>query len=467
MSNTSQGSDFLQGPFAPTRQDGRWDDLEVRGEIPQELCGTLYRTGSEPQFDPVRADLYHWFDGDGVIGGITLKDGRASFQRRVIDSDGLAAEKRAGHAIYGGINGGGHPQRPHDAPPMKNTGNTNVTVFGDKLLAFMEMGLPYELKKDDLRTLGSFDFGGVKTPVTAHWKVDPDNGDLLFYGVFMTTITWYRADRFGQLVESHSFDMGVPSFIHDFAVTKDFAIFFINPTIIDVPSAMRGERPVIWAPEVGCRIAVLNRHTFSLKMIAASDRFAPTHFLNAWQDGKEIVVDGNRATEMSYLPGVPASQFDHLWFKTAYPWRWRINPAEGTLRDEQISDINSEFPRHNESLVGKAVQFGYYAATRNGKYCQNWLFDNIAKHDFKRGTVEFQNVGGQLSSPGESVFVARRDAADEDDGWVLTLWYDPEIDQTELVILNGQDFSGQPQARIKLGRRFPMGFHGNWVAEAA
>jgi carotenoid cleavage dioxygenase-like enzyme len=109
----------------------------------------------------------------------------------------------------------------------------------------------------------------------------------------------------------------------------------------------------------------------------------------------------------------------------------------------------------------------YYAATQNGQYCENWLFDHVAKQDFKRGTVEFQNVGGQLSCPGESVFVAREDATDEDDGWVLTLWYAPDRDETELVILNGQDFSGEPQARIKLGRRFPMGFHGNWVPETA
>lgn len=467
MSNTSLDSSFLQGPFAPTREDGRWDDLKVVGEIPPELCGTLYRTGSEPQFDPFRVDLYHWFDGDGVIGGVTLRDGRASFQRRVIDTEGLVAERRVGHALFGGLNGGTHPDVPKNGPPIKNVVNTNVTVFGDKLLAFCELGLPYELAKDDLRTLGMFDFGGVKTPVTAHWKVDPDNGDLLFYGVFMTSITWYRANRFGQVVESKAFDMGVPSLIHDFTVTKDYAIFFINPTLIDVREAMRGERPTIWEPEVGCRIAVLDRRTLSVQMIQAQDSFAPTHFLNAWQDGDEIVIDGNRTSQMGYPRGVPASQFDHLWFKTAYPWRWRINPSQGTMRDEQISEINSEFPRHNESLVGKEVRFGYYAATREGGYCENWLFDNVAKHDFKRGTVEFQNVGGKLSSPGESVFVARRDATEEDDGWVLTLWYDPECDQTELVILNGRDFGGEPQARIKLGRRFPMGFHGNWVPEAA
>lgn len=467
MSNVAERSLFLQGPFAPTREDGRWDDLEVRGTIPPELSGTLYRATSEAQLEPVRPDLYHWFDGDGVIGGITLRDGRASFQRRVIESDGLIVEKRVGHALYTGMNGGHRPPMPQDAPMVKNVGNTNVTVFADKLLAFFELGLPQELARDDLRTLGTFDFGGISTPVTAHWKVDPDTGDLLFYGVVMTKITWYRANRMGQILETFTFDMGVPSFIHDFAVTKDYAVFFINPTITDFQEAMRGERPVIWEPDVGCRVAVLDRRNLSVRMIEAPDRFSPTHFLNAWQDGEDIVIDGNRAAEMGYPRGVPANQFDHLWFKAAYPWRWRVNPIRGTFRDEQISDMNSEFPRHNDTLVGQKVRFGYYASTKTPGFCQDWLFDHVAKHDFERGTVEFQSVGGALSCPGESVFVARPGATDEDDGWIMTLWYDPNTDKTELVILNGQDFSGEPAARIKLGRRFPMGFHGNWVADPA
>lgn len=58
-----------------------------------------------------------------------------------------------------------------------------MTVFGGRLLVFTEIDIPHELARDSLQTIGMYDFGGVKGPVTAHWKVDPDNGDLLFYGV--------------------------------------------------------------------------------------------------------------------------------------------------------------------------------------------------------------------------------------------------------------------------------------------
>ena len=48
----------------------------------------------------------------------------------------------------------------------------------------------------------------------------------------------------------------------------------------------------------------------------------------------------------------------------------------------------------------------------------------------------------------------------------MTYVYQPEIDQSEVLILNAQDFSGEPAARIQLPVRVPAGFHGNWMADS-
>lgn len=53
----------------------------------------------------------------------------------------------------------------------------------------------------------------------------------------------------------------------------------------------------------------------------------------------------------------------------------------------------------------------------------------------------------------------------EDDGWVLGLWWDQMRNLTELVILNAQDFAGEPAARVKLPYCVPLGVHGNWIAD--
>jgi carotenoid cleavage dioxygenase len=61
------------------------------------------------------------------------------------------------------------------------------------------------------------------------------------------------------------------------------------------------------------------------------------------------------------------------------------------------------------------------------------------------------------------VFVPRSASSAEDDGYVLAVWYDPELNRSEMVVHAAQDFAGKPVARVKLQHRVPFGFHGNWV----
>jgi carotenoid cleavage dioxygenase len=62
------------------------------------------------------------------------------------------------------------------------------------------------------------------------------------------------------------------------------------------------------------------------------------------------------------------------------------------------------------------------------------------------------------------VFVKNVNGTAEDDGYLLSYVYQPEIDQSEVLILNAQDMQGDPVARIQLPVRVPAGFHGNWMA---
>ena len=66
---------------------------------------------------------------------------------------------------------------------------------------------------------------------------------------------------------------------------------------------------------------------------------------------------------------------------------------------------------------------------------------------------------------GEAVFVPADDASAEDDGFVLSLVYDAERQASDLLVLNAQDFTGDPAAVVHLPVRVPFGFHGNWVPD--
>ena len=45
--------------------------------------------------------------------------------------------------------------------------------------------------------------------------------------------------------------------------------------------------------------------------------------------------------------------------------------------------------------------------------------------------------------------------------------HDAGDESTEFVVLDAQDLSRPPVARVPLPQRVPFGFHGNWVPEPA
>jgi len=144
------------------------------------------------------------------------------------------------------------------------------------------------------------------------------------------------------------------------------------------------------------------------------------------------------------------------------PWRWTLGLSDGSLKQNQVDDQSSEFPRFDERLAGRKHRYGYFGShhAQNGKELVG--FNVVTKRDYKTGKIENQDLGGN-KQPGEPVFVPRNAASDEDDGWVLSVWYDPAVNSSELAILDARNFGGAPVARIKAPHRVPFGFHGNWV----
>ena len=48
---------------------------------------------------------------------------------------------------------------------------------------------------------------------------------------------------------------------------------------------------------------------------------------------------------------------------------------------------------------------------------------------------------------------------------MLALRYDRELDRSDLVVLDANDFTGDPVAVVQLPRRVPVGLHGSWMAD--
>jgi carotenoid cleavage dioxygenase len=68
---------------------------------------------------------------------------------------------------------------------------------------------------------------------------------------------------------------------------------------------------------------------------------------------------------------------------------------------------------------------------------------------------------GPAGAASEGVFVPVGDG--EDEGYLLSVVFDGDSGGSHLRIIDAQDFTAPPVAKIQLPQRVPFGFHGNWV----
>ena len=122
------------GNLAPVADELDVADLAVTGELPPGLRGSFVRNGPNPLFEPI--GRYNLLDGDGMLHGVTIGDGTASYRNRWVRSRGLQAELALGRAIYPGLgNVMDFPDRSltGDAGPVKNVANTHIIRHAGRL----------------------------------------------------------------------------------------------------------------------------------------------------------------------------------------------------------------------------------------------------------------------------------------------------------------------------------------------
>jgi len=459
MNRESDANPLLQGNFAPWRMEGDAPDLEVVGELPRELNGTFYRNGPNPAFEP--RGRYHWFDGDGMIHAIQLRDGRASYRNRWVQSAGLAEERAAGHATFDGI----LYMKPTEMPRFKNTGNTNIVWHAGKLFALMEGALPTSLRACTLETLGEWDFDGrLGTPMTAHPKMDPETGEMLFFGYspFPPYLTYHVADRSGTLVRSEPIDLAWPSMIHDFAVTAEHVIFILCPLVFSFENVKERGGVFSWDPDRPTRLGVMPRAGGSADVRwFETDPSYVFHPLNAYEEDGRVVLDVARYRRLDFMTPKAAREPGWTGDSSAKMHRWTIDLTGGGVRSVPLDDVSCEFPRADERRLGRKHRYGY-AAVEPEPVGTTPVWSAIRRYDLERGGSVTHSFG-RGSGAGEPLFVPRSATSAEDDGWVIVLVYDGVRNASDFHVLDAKDIAGEPIATVRLPHRVPYGFHGNWV----
>lgn len=446
--------------FTPLHIETDLPRLEVFGDLPRGLCGTLYRNGPSPHF-PTRD---HLFAGDGMVHAFVLGEGKASYRNRWVRTDKWMAEDRAGHALVGGFGG---PSAAGADVPRTGVANTNVIWHGARLLALEEAHLPFELDPATLATRGVQDFaGGWRGPFTAHPKTDPRTGELIAFA-YNTDLTLSPAMQYGTLsadgrvTRFEPFDAPYCSMVHDFAVTDRHVLFPVLPLAGLRERAKAGQMPYAWKPELGGHVGLIRRDAgvASLRWFAVPPCYV-FHVMNAWDapDGR-IVVDVIQFAAAPLFPHADGGAADPA-AERGYLARWTIDPAADTdmVAVEILEDIPGEFPRCDERRAGLPYRYGVFSAG----ITDIDAFDGLVWRDLQAGRHERYALprGDGMS---EAVFVPRAPDAPEGDGWLLAMAFRAAEGRTDLLVFDTSAVSAGPVATVKLPHHVPFGFHGNWV----
>ncbi len=475
--------DWQRGYQSQPQESTYWI-TDIQGQIPPDLRGTLFRNG--PGLLNINGQaIHHPFDGDGLICQITLDQGRAHFRSRYVKTEGYLAEQKADRILYRGVFGtqkpGGWLANCFDIQ-LKNIANTNVIYWGGKVLALWEAAEPHHLDPQTLDTIGLDRLNNLLQPgdaFSAHPRFDPGsphtNGEprLVNFGVkagLSSSIHLYEFNSQGELVQQQTRSIPGFAFLHDFAITPNYAIFFQNPvTFNPIPFVLglkgagqcvgfQGDRPT--------KALVIPRDPNRAMVTIDLPPCFVFHHANAFETktpagGDRIVVD---SICYDFFPNLgPDDDFLDIDFDS-YPagklWRYELDLDTATGASTKLIDRPCEFPSQNPQLVGQKAQY-YYIGTAHQPQGNSPL-QAVMKLDLATGREKIYSFAPR-GFMGEPLFVPRPGATAEDDGWVLILTYQADRHASALAILNAQTLT--PAATLYLKEHIPYGLHGTFTPD--
>lgn len=462
---------FLNFPYGPIQMECEASNLVVEGEIPPELNGSLYRNGPNQRFSP-RGD-YHLFAGDGMVHAFHIKDGQASYKNRWVRTAKWNIEDKEGRAVINAMN-------PFDCEPeysdfvlvdKEGLANTAIVWHAGRLLALEEGHQPYEIDPVTLESIGSWTYRGkLHTAMTAHPKIDPATGEMVFFaymatGPFASDAMLHKVNPEGVLTQSIHIPTPYSSMIHDFVVTENYILIPVFPISGSLERAMEGGAPFAWEPDKGVHIGVLPRNATTADEIQwlEMDMAFVFHFMNGFDKDGVITVDCSQFTHAPLFPTLDGSSMGKA---QPYLNRWTIdmNADQPRVEFERIDEFESEFPQCDPRYQGKEYRHGWYTSP-DGELASDMedsdsYYNTLGRFDHESDVVDRYSFG--QSNTSEALFVPKSEDAPEGEGYLLAVTTSFETHTSSLCILDAMNLAKGPLAKIHLSHCVPAGFHGAW-----
>ena len=459
---------------APSRVECDIFDLVVEGEVPAEINGNWYRAVPDPQYPPKEGwDTY--LSGDGMVGLFRIENGHVDYKQRYVMTERLKRDRAARRGLHG------HYRNPYTDEQgffgeSRTVSNTTPIVHAGRVLMAKEDDRPYEVDPHTLATVGPWDYDGAlkSQTMTAHCRVDPDTGELFFFGyeaggLATKDVAFCIADKDGKLIHEEWFEAPYVGMMHDFQVTKSHVIFPIWPITTDLERLKAGGAHWVFDQSQDTWIGVMPRggSVKEMRWFKGPPKSA-FHFMNAFSEGDKVHMD---FTVSNYPPfpfiheasGLKISPQD-MGGKFVR-WTFDLSKNESTW-DERVLGPSGDMPRVADKDAMRDYEIGYYQTydPRNGP--PNIAgpvgagFNTLLRINVKTGEIKSLALGPTVTMQ-EHIHIPSKQPGHE--GWLMFVADLHEQGLSEAILVEAEHLDRGPIARIKLPLRLRVQVHGSWA----
>jgi len=433
----------------------------LEGRVPTDFAGAFYRNG--PGLFERNGERYrHWFDGDGFLQAWNITPTGVRYRGRFVGTQKYRTEQKGGTFLIPTSGGGIAAKAPIVGTDSTNPSNTSVIEIDGTLWALWEGGSAVCIDPANLQMKGYVDLGGGTkgVPFSAHPRVGAD-GRMWNVGSLGSRVVLYRLDRSGKLEKVKMQKLGEEGYFHDFVLTGRSIVVVQSSTQADGSRSIENGsfgsmRGVAGKP---MRVHIFDCETLELTRQAELPSGFAFHFGNGWEDESgtisfDICHDTNGDTMLEFFK--PMYGTFPAWQSASY----RVTlPKTGVVRFERVHD-RVEFPRISPAFYSRRNRF-VYACCITDPARTDW-FDAVAKLDLEKGSNQYFRYGSDWMVE-EHVFVPRRGASAEDEGWVVGTALNWKKQKSALTIFDARHPERGFLARAWLDRAMPLGLHGNFV----
>jgi all-trans-8'-apo-beta-carotenal 15,15'-oxygenase len=439
----------------------------VEGEIPKFVRGTYYLNGPA-RFGIGDLSYKHWLDGDGMVCALHFGNDEMRLTHRYVCSRKYEEEKQAGRPLFRAF-GTTFPSSQLNRVKNGTESPVNVSVyrFGGQLLAFGEQGLPWSLDPETLETQRQFTFNGRlndASPFAAHPKFDAATQEMFNFGIFFSQ----HASRLylycfapDGLKYRAAVSLPYSCSVHDFSLSKRYAIFYLSPYIFGTQGLLHRGQTVLeslqWMPECGAWLAVLDRSNGKiLASIRVGQRYC-LHLMNSFESGDILTVDVLEFDAPIYDQYQPIpDMFQSV--SQGGPVRYVIDMQKRELVGRRAIDCfcSPDFPAIDGRRAMQSYEDFWMLGISSSGMSGRKFFDQLVHGNWRGGNYDIYQAPHKHYLSGEPVLIC---ASGSDEAVVLCQEVDVAERSSYFLLFDSKAVKKGPIARIAVGQLLYCGFH--------